>query len=778
MSHKIRLHGDLTTTRIIRLLRPLRTKCESLSASPSKPGVSVTYASSSRRPMESSSDVSTSRHAFSLTALPPPERMHSLKYDRELLQLSRKIYDIKDAFHNVIQSALGTSFLLRRQSQPSHADETESRVLGLAAMCSTIVGEHIEAEVKASQETMNTVSAFEDGDISVITELYDAIPAHHRRHAIISHALSVILTTCPHYPTLLSILLELTVAYTLAHESERLLETIFVTVFRSNSAFMVSSISDISQSRYLTSLHEKCCKFTSVNSRVFTRILSGVLADSYGSKRSYPWICPAMSRLMHVVRTQDDPSLMNLCIGIAECVSTQPEKGKEVETNVGPLWTMLAENLQVIFTRLHSRSSTAKENDILEGLQAISEFLEQAFVFGLHRHDSPDSSDVRNTLSSLALYCLTSLYLPSLGIDAEHKFIKMLTEMQLNNDSYLKFISVIYPSNAEDLMLPPSIDELATYPKALRIRSLFAQEAPFWSSVLRHVEALAFNCPGSSPHPHRAFLLSLRAELVARVEEVEHLQFKANLATTTYSGKNSALSGAEVEADWRWEDLVGCWVRKTPIVPKRRKRLRPNGESPAHIRRLQLKRSSLEEWAPSCTQGWDVFNDAGKIQNLKRRRTDSIARQSEKSSSASSSMSTSSHGTLFSTGQSTVVPPSNTSRRKRARSPDTPPSSPAPSIDLEDIPPRSKLTASKPRRISNFSSILADAQMNRVVLHDSDSEDDNLGLLKSPPAPSLAERLVLNDLEEEDVLQGVCTAEQLSSDDLNLFAYPSSPIKY
>lgn len=181
MSHKIRLHGDLTTTRIIRLLRPLRTKCESLSASPSKPGVSVTYASSSRRPMESSSDVSTSRHAFSLTALPPPERMHSLKYDRELLQLSRKIYDIKDAFHNVIQSALGTSFLLRRQSQPSHADETESRVLGLAAMCSTIVGEHIEAEVKASQETMNTVSAFEDGDISVITELYDAIPAHHRR---------------------------------------------------------------------------------------------------------------------------------------------------------------------------------------------------------------------------------------------------------------------------------------------------------------------------------------------------------------------------------------------------------------------------------------------------------------------------------------------------------------------------------------------------------------------------------------------------------------------
>ena len=63
--------------------------------------------------------------------------------------------------------------------------------------------------------------------------------------------------------------------------------------------------------------------------------------------------------------------------------------------------------------------------------------------------------------------------------------------------------------------------------------------------------------------------------------------------------------------------------------------------------------------------------------------------------------------------------------------------------------------------------------MNRVTLHDSEEEDDTPS--QDTYTPSFHEA----DIEDDsDILSGVCGIDQLSSDDLNLFAYPSSPIKH
>lgn len=63
--------------------------------------------------------------------------------------------------------------------------------------------------------------------------------------------------------------------------------------------------------------------------------------------------------------------------------------------------------------------------------------------------------------------------------------------------------------------------------------------------------------------------------------------------------------------------------------------------------------------------------------------------------------------------------------------------------------------------------------MNRVTLHDSEEEDDTPS--QDTYTPSFHEA----DIEDDsDILPGVCGIDQLSSDDLNLFAYPSSPIKH
>ncbi|CCM00609.1 uncharacterized protein FIBRA_02645 [Fibroporia radiculosa] len=167
----------LTTSRISRVFRPLRAKCITLAEFfPIAPVrrhtlVSVTYANKTR-PASRSTPIE--HDTPPLAVLQPPEtlgsRIHLDRTSVENLQLSRKIYEVRDAFRNLVQVALG----------PGNGHKPNStRIMSLAAMCSVVVGEHIQSELRACEE--DELVEDENASAKLMDELYEAVPPHYRR---------------------------------------------------------------------------------------------------------------------------------------------------------------------------------------------------------------------------------------------------------------------------------------------------------------------------------------------------------------------------------------------------------------------------------------------------------------------------------------------------------------------------------------------------------------------------------------------------------------------
>lgn len=180
-----KLGSDLATSRILRLLRPLQTKCKVLassaetSGSKSRGSVAATYASSSRDSTAiSASDVP-------LAIIPPPEKLRALfhldKASRANITLSKMLYDVRDAFRNILQAVITNPSSLAGDSVD--ASETKPPFCSLAAVCAAIVGNTIEAEIADSRDERDAEEFAEDEDMEILNEYYDAVPGHYRRFA-------------------------------------------------------------------------------------------------------------------------------------------------------------------------------------------------------------------------------------------------------------------------------------------------------------------------------------------------------------------------------------------------------------------------------------------------------------------------------------------------------------------------------------------------------------------------------------------------------------------
>jgi len=150
--------AHLTTSRVNRLLRPLRNKCSSLAALP-KTASRATY---SKQPSNWDPD---SRPP--LTVLCPPAATKKLTLDRrsaDEFELSRRIYAVCDAFKNIAHVAYG-----RPCSQ---------RIPSLAAMCTLVIGGNMPAENSDSIDSSD--DSTDEHDPLDVDGIYEAVPPHHR----------------------------------------------------------------------------------------------------------------------------------------------------------------------------------------------------------------------------------------------------------------------------------------------------------------------------------------------------------------------------------------------------------------------------------------------------------------------------------------------------------------------------------------------------------------------------------------------------------------------
>lgn len=136
----------LTTTTINRLLRPLRNRCVAFAKSQNPPPPLHTY--STRDPVHV--DVPP------LSILHPPDklgvRIHFEKHALDVLDLSRKIYAVRDSFRDILLKMPNTS--------PAPTEFSTSA--SLVSICSAVVGQNI------------------DCDADDANEIYEAVPMQYR----------------------------------------------------------------------------------------------------------------------------------------------------------------------------------------------------------------------------------------------------------------------------------------------------------------------------------------------------------------------------------------------------------------------------------------------------------------------------------------------------------------------------------------------------------------------------------------------------------------------
>ena len=154
-----------STRRINCLLRPLRNRCTSLAScytdSGSRSGLFATY--SSRTSSVSHTDDSDFPP---LSVLQPPmntgARIHFAKHRIESLEISRKLYAIRDCFQEIVSKTDGKETAGIR------------RVMSLAAICSIVVGENMQCEVNMNSDAVE--------DANIFNDIYEAVPLHYRRY--------------------------------------------------------------------------------------------------------------------------------------------------------------------------------------------------------------------------------------------------------------------------------------------------------------------------------------------------------------------------------------------------------------------------------------------------------------------------------------------------------------------------------------------------------------------------------------------------------------------
>ncbi|KAI0795150.1 hypothetical protein C8Q75DRAFT_803984 [Abortiporus biennis] len=829
---------SLTTSRISRLFRPLRAKCKTFSSACQKVNTRprnaaiITYASSSRRKPKTDAEPPSN---LTLDPIPPPQRLNTLTHlddrSRELLPLSRSLYDVRDAFKNVIQAALGEVPIL-------NADVGRAPLPTFTSLCAAVIGENIEMQMElyGNEDEEREDCMVGDKEAMIMDELYEATPLQYRPDAILPHAVAVVLDNCPHHPALLSLLLEVTLAYQIKRQSEHILRHLL------RAAYCPSSTLQITSSRhsdYLVNLHRTTSRLELyqrnnpiLDDGTFARILADVLPETTVDG----WTCKATTRLMQRFYKENFSAFLTVCGGLAYCVAHNTHKltsfssavdssqDKKGNTSTLGLHTLLATWLQNALDRLQASGSRRGEQGSLnssssiqvvrEEYQATIDLLDFTHSLGFHERQSTDDNiqTILSRLSCLAAYCLASPLFPSRNADNINVLQAILSSTTPTKDTFQPLISIIFSSAGEmDQSRPwipgqlPTIDRLRTWSLPFRQASLYIHEASIWSCALRHVETRCGYITAAEEHDLFAAdveaLDTLRLKLAVQVDEAERLCF-GQVKSTPDVKPGKALT----KKSWVWEELVGSFVERSPLMLKKK---RAPTKLTRELQALQPVKSTKRPRAVDEDEFESILMPESSplvsSQKKKSRREDSVA--SSSTGSATSSSYISSRMSMMSASPSPgritafkreVTPPSSSTFVPTSHSsPDHDKGdfenyvpTPMPSKILRRTSSSKSLSFETPvpaRRLSNFNSILADAQMNRVVLH----ADSPIKFKTPMPKKTMQQTTRLSQLEpSSDNEDGEQTGNgyfeeyetpikfdrdfDLSSDDaLNLFQYSS-----
>ncbi|KAI0829889.1 hypothetical protein BC628DRAFT_1359228 [Trametes gibbosa] len=719
---------ELCTSKINRQLRSLRMKCCSLNTfhlAPHKPTISVTYGSSHRHALSQAQDEDTTPPLAILQSL---DRLGArLRLDRaivENMQLSKRIYEVRDAFRNIVQCAFASA---------GHADQNFARAPPLTAICARLIGEHVQSEIEAALDDFEQMDGpTDDLRAQAMDDLYEQVPVAHRPRMFIAHALNYVLEVCPHHPTLLNALLEVCLSHNLHADARTVLSNFFRVATRPHThPTYFCPLTHPAHKNFLSTLRE-VCSASIINDRAFTRVLIETLSDPSPSKL-HAWTSKAMIRLARDLRERDLAGcFVPLCSGLAGAIAEAKPRtksgmkaGKVPDEALGGVlgdsFERLAKWTISMLDRLHDSTS-----DELDQFEACVSFLEDTAQHQLHVSDGPPASPptcLADALVCLAAYCLSSTHSASLHPHTLSALRDIPQSAHIKNSTFDGLISRIFPLPHFELFAmplagpehsntptpPPTLPDvhgtgmeaLSALAGPMRTHGLLRCEAALWLAALQHVEDLIATptVTQSMTTPERKLsqsqLYALRLELMDRVEDAERRCFGG--------GRRQGTQGLSAEeGEWEWEEMVGSWVLKSPAPAKKtkydcraskRRRVESSdaaGPVPPRPRSESLVRQALVAARRTSSTASRGINSGEMSVSVCQPKSMQAGNQSKRRKTTSASVGSKE---ATSSGDENAAPPRNFSHVSISQ--DTPPAK---------------------RRMSNFATILADAQAHTISL--------------------------------------------------------------
>jgi len=298
----------------------------------------------------------------------------------------------------------------------------------------------------------------------------------------------------------------------------------------------------------------------------------------------------------------------------------------------------------------------------------------------------------RNELPDAIATLAAHLHVAYSLADYDSRLLRLLREVSPIPTTFSQLVEHMYRdrNSAQDFMT--SLQQFST---AFQIHNLLQLDASLWGCALRVFE--------SAPKGTSKEMETIKLLLIDAVDEAERRLFGAGALDSSPAvrlpGQSKRSSGAHYRrpsGEWEWEEMVGGWIQKTPIhAQKKRKTTHVDlHESPVFIQRLLRRgaqRNSLNGATISVKSARSALrSSASKASNS---RSDNYAKSNDSSG--------------WDEEDEENVPPSSPMEERRS--------------------------TLKPRH-SNFSSILADAQRNRVNLHK--SKPPSVTAVKKPASSS------------------------------------------
>lgn len=367
---------------------------------------------------------------------------------------------------------------------------------------------------------------------------------------MLSYALSIVLDGCDHHPTLLSILLDVTLEYRLLYLSSVLLRALLavsVTLFHEGEPALCHP----AHSGFLIELRNRWTSANRLESE-FLNTLSVVLDEA---RCSASWCSKAVARLIQD-QCKRDPILLSEVAVAAVNYIAQPKlhhaartyKRSELALDSAQTFSTVGKQLTVwinsVFTLMFSTPESAASI-----YQAIHSFLSLRRQLDNHHQPGIFPSDELTG----ALVCTVTLLLFTYNSHLEQADIQLLTDFLAEIKPTTKTYSLWIVSTFATVTPATIFDckaRVQNFARFLVSLGFLQLEASLWACALRHVDAGLLSICGSQE------VKIYHDELMALVDDAEQRCCQS-------------LTGVDSDVDktneWDWEPLVGTWIRKPTV---------------------------------------------------------------------------------------------------------------------------------------------------------------------------------------------------------------------